>query len=357
MPEQPQTSPLSEEHATELFRQLRQKEGNWVDWGKSCQQLQKAGYDTQTIFERTGFEPIHQNQVIVGVQVYETIIQTGVEEKVKAHFANKGSDILYEFRILPPKARSEAATLVVEKNLTQPEAHDVAKAIKDFSDLNSLPEGFTDCAGDAVAYHYWKLARGKKDLQARSRLIAQGLRYAYSTTAREQVENLLSDFTVVPATPAPTLPLYRLEQEEELPRILPVVPSLQVSVSQFQSVSQPQPQGTFSLTPLSGEGTWVALPGWQMIWAASDPVAIPCEKEDLPKSDSLSNEPFLVVVDRGDTQWYLHSYFLVEQQEGLGIQWFEQAPNQDLLGKVILILRPKRIVDEGAIAQSWQIEE
>ena len=84
MPEQP--SPLSEENATEIFRQLRQKEGNWVEWGKSCQQLQKAGYNTQTIFEKTGFEPIHQNQVIVASQVYETIAETGVEDQVKEHF-------------------------------------------------------------------------------------------------------------------------------------------------------------------------------------------------------------------------------------------------------------------------------
>ncbi|AFZ51063.1 RuBisCO accumulation factor 1 [Dactylococcopsis salina] len=355
MPEQP--SPLSEENATEIFRQLRQKEGNWVEWGKSCQQLQKAGYNTQTIFEKTGFEPVHQNQVIVASQVYETIAETGVEDQVKEHFRNKGSDILYEFRILPPQERSQAATLAVEKNLTQPEAHDIAKAIKEFSYLSSLPDGFTNGAGDAIAYHYWKLARGKRDLQARSRLIAQGLRFAYSNTAREKIESLLSDFTVVPVTPAPNLPLYRLEQEEELPRILPVLPSLKTSVSQFEAVSQPQPQGVFSITETSGKEQWVALPGWQMICAASDPVAIVCEKEELPKSDSLRNESFLVVIDRAATDWYLHSYFLVEAEEGLGIRWFEQAPPQKLLGKVILILRPKRIIDEGAIAQSWQVEE
>ena len=357
MPEPSQTASLSEEQAQALFRQLRQKEGNWVAWGKSCQQLQKAGYDTQTIFEATGFEPIHQNQVIVASQVYESLLEAGVEDAIKSRFSKSGSDILYEFRILPPKERAQAATLAVEKNLTQPEAHDIAKAIKDFSYLLSLPEGFTDTAGDAVAYHYWKLARGKKDLQARSRLIAQGLRYVESNTAREQIERLLSDFTVVPTTPAPNLPLYRLEQEEELPRILPVAPSLKITPSQLQHYSQPQSTGLFSVTSLSGEGDWVALPGWQMICAAEDPLAIPCTREELPKSDNLANEPLLLVVDRADREWYLHSYFLVAQGEGLAVQWFEQAPHEDLLGKLILILRPKRIVDEGAIAQSWQLEE
>jgi len=32
--------------------------------GGTCQQLQKAGYTPQGIFEETGFEPIQQNQII-----------------------------------------------------------------------------------------------------------------------------------------------------------------------------------------------------------------------------------------------------------------------------------------------------
>ncbi len=31
--------------ATELLRQLRQKQGNWVEWGQACIQLQKVGYN------------------------------------------------------------------------------------------------------------------------------------------------------------------------------------------------------------------------------------------------------------------------------------------------------------------------
>ena len=57
-----------------IVKSLRRKEGNWVSWGQACQQLQKAGYSSQSIFEETGFEPIHQNQVIVGAQVYATLV-------------------------------------------------------------------------------------------------------------------------------------------------------------------------------------------------------------------------------------------------------------------------------------------
>jgi len=56
----------SPENLEEILRSLRRKEGNWVAWGQACQKLQKSGYSPQAIFEETGFEPIQQNQVIVG---------------------------------------------------------------------------------------------------------------------------------------------------------------------------------------------------------------------------------------------------------------------------------------------------
>ncbi len=33
----------------------------------------KIGYNPQDIFEATGFEPIQQNQVVVGAQVYSSL--------------------------------------------------------------------------------------------------------------------------------------------------------------------------------------------------------------------------------------------------------------------------------------------
>ena len=52
---------------------LRQKQGTWVEWGQAIAYLQKNGYNPQDIFEATGFEPIQQNQVIVGSQVYNSM--------------------------------------------------------------------------------------------------------------------------------------------------------------------------------------------------------------------------------------------------------------------------------------------
>ena len=63
---------------------LRQKQGSWVEWGQAIAQLQKAGQTPQQIFEATGFEPVQQNQVIVGAQVYASLEKTDASEAVRS---------------------------------------------------------------------------------------------------------------------------------------------------------------------------------------------------------------------------------------------------------------------------------
>ncbi len=182
MTETPQELPNSEHETAQsqveaeaLLKSLRRKEGSWVEWGQACQTLQKSGYSPQAIFEATGFEPIQQNQIIVAAQVYSSIVSTGVSEAVQGHFWQKGSDSLYELRILTQTERAAAASFVVEKELDIDEAREVARAVKDVSRFKP-PEEFTTHPGDAVALQVWKSAREKSDLQARSILIAKGLK-------------------------------------------------------------------------------------------------------------------------------------------------------------------------------------
>jgi pentatricopeptide repeat protein len=75
---------------------LRRKEGNWVEWGQSCQRLQKDGYTAQQIFEASGFEPIHQNQIMVAAQVFNSMMEVGIKPTTETHFSRVGSDSLYE---------------------------------------------------------------------------------------------------------------------------------------------------------------------------------------------------------------------------------------------------------------------
>jgi hypothetical protein len=339
-----------------LLQSLRRKEGTWVEWGKACQQLQKAGYSPQQIFEETGFEPVQQNQIVVAAQVYASMQSVGVSDEVQSRFERTGSDTLYEFRILTQAERAAAAVLVVEKGLDSEGAREVAKAMKDFSRFSSPPVGFSTDPGDAVAYHYWKLARQQSDLQARSRLIAQALRFANTDSARQQIEKLLTDFTVTRSRPAPLLPFYRVDSEEELPRILPVVGKLPLAVVDLQAVPLVEEEGAFRIVKFSGAGAWVPVPGWQVILNAEDPVALLIDSDQLPSPASRTEE-VLLVVDRAQRQWNADGYFIVDRQGQLELHWSEDNPNVPILGRVILVMRPKKILDENFTQDPWQIDE
>ena len=341
-----------------LVTQLRRKQGNWVEWGQACQGLQKTGLSPQQIFEDTGFEPIHQNQVIVAAQVYGSLVAAAAPDSVQTHFQAKGSDVLYELRILSQRDRARAAELALNQGLDADTIKDVAKAIKEYSYCKEPPQNFTDTAGDAVAYHYWKLSRQQSDLQARSRLIAQGLRFATSNTARQQVEKLLIDFTVVKSRPAPTLPVYRLETDSELPYIIPVAGEWPLGTAELNAVPVVMPEEPFGIVKFQGVGAWAPIPGWQVILQAEDPVAMLAQVHQLPNvQNPNSTEPVLLIVDRAQRDWNADSYFLVDQEGTVGLEWFAEATPLKLLGRLLVVMRPKRILDENYTRELWQFEE
>ncbi|GAB4531511.1 MAG: hypothetical protein Tsb0014_15120 [Pleurocapsa sp.] len=350
-------SKISDAEAQELMRSLLHKEGTWVEWGKACQQLQQGGYDPKNIFEVTGFQVSQQNLVIVAAQVYDSLVEAQLEPSVLEYFKGPRSDVLYEFRILNKQKRATASQLAYEKRLDIDGAHLVAKAIQDVAYMSQIPDAFTDCPGDNVAYLCWKRARHKKDLQQRSRLIAQGLKFAHSATARDAIEQLLSDFTVVSSLNAPLLPIHRLEVEEALPRIVPLVGSYPIDRSTLEAAEKVKIQQLFSSITVSN-GTFVPVPGWQTVLKAVDPVAYLCPSDRLPKSIAGKVEQMLVIIDRACQQWDVNSYFAIETEEKtVELKWFETAPTTPIIGQLVLILRPKKILDENNITEPWQMDD
>ncbi|NRB08873.1 MAG: hypothetical protein HRU34_18280 [Richelia sp.] len=345
------------DEATELIRKLRQKEGNWVEWGQACAYLQKAGFNPQDIFEATGFEPIQQNQVIVGSQVYASMEKVGVSETARSHYSQRGSDVLYELRLLTHEERAAAADLTYQHQVDCDEAREVARAIKDFSRFRTSPEGFSKHPGDAVAYQCWKLARQNSDLQVRSRLIAKGLKFVHTPEARQQIEQLLTDFTVDPKRPAPTLPFYRPDSEAEMPRIVPVVGELPLTAQNLKAIPLVEEIEPFRIIKFTGEQAWVPLPGWQVLLSAEDPVVILCNSDRFPSQTKAAPETVMVILDRAQREWEAGSYFVVDNDGELDFQWFEETPDFTLLGRILVIMRPKKILDELLSLDSWQLDE
>jgi Rubisco Assembly chaperone C-terminal domain/Rubisco accumulation factor 1 alpha helical domain/Rubisco accumulation factor 1 helix turn helix domain len=350
-------SELSEKEANELLRSLLHKEGNWVNWGQGCARLQKAGYNSQTIFEQTGFQGSQQNLIIVAAQVYESIAKAGASEELLTYFIGPRSDVLYEFRILNQEQRLAAAELAYQKQIDVDGAKEVARAYQDFSRFSQLPEGFINHPGDALAYQYWRRAKQKRELAERSRLIAAGLKYVHSQTAREAIERLLLDFTSTASRSAPLLPIFRLEEEDELPRIIPFAGSFPLTKQDIESVSAIAAREPFRIIEINGGGNFVPIPGWQAILAASDPIAILIDSDRLPKPLPGKPEPVIVAIDRQAKQWNDNSYFLVEANQNLELQWFAEEPNLPILGQVIVVLRPKKILDENNLTEPWQMDD
>ncbi|MGL4617922.1 RuBisCO accumulation factor 1 [Chroococcidiopsis sp.] len=350
-------SPSNQLDIEATLTSLRQKQGSWVEWGQAIAQLQKAGQTPQQIFEATGFEPVQQNQVIVGAQVYASLEKTNASEAVRSRFTQKGSDILYELRLLNNAERVAAAEFILAHNLDADMAKEVARDMKEFSRLRSLPEGFANHAGDAIAYQCWRLARQKSDLQERSRLIAKGLRFADSDTARQKIEQLLVDFTVVPKRPAPTIPFYRPDSEDHLPRLIPVVGEMPLKSAEVQAVPIVEAVEPFQIVKFAGEQAWVALPGWQTVRSAEDPIAILCQSDRLPNQSATASEPVLIIADRHAREWDVNSYFVYDASGEVDFGWFETQPDVKLLGKIVVVVRPKHIIDEELTKDSWQIDE
>ena len=347
---------ISETEAQELMRSLLHKEGSWVEWGQVCQKLQNAGYSTQRIFEDTGFQNSQQNLVIVASQVFNNLVQANVDPEILAYFKGPRTDVLYEFRLLNQKQRVDASLLAYDKRIDIDGASLVTKAIKDVSRMSQLPEAFTNHPGDWVSYLSWKRAKGQKDLQQRSRLIAQGLKFAHSPSARKAIEDLLSDFSVVKSASEPLLPLYRLELEEQLPRIVPLAGSYPLNKEEIVKVEQVEIKQPFSYINANG-GAYIPIPGWQAILKAKDPVAYLCPSNILPKYLGGNIEEVLVILDRAMQDWDANSYFVVEIEGKLELRWFETEPESPIVGQLVMILRPKKILDEGNITEPWQMDD
>ena len=348
---------LSEQAAEQLLNSLLYKEGCWVDWGKACQQLQKAGYSAQQIFERAGFQAVQQNLIIVAAQVYESLVETGGSGELLTYFQGPRSDVLYELRILKQQQRLAAAKLAQEKRLDVDGAKEVARAVQQFSRLAQLPPGFSNHPGDAIAYQCWKQAKQKKDLSERSRHIAKGLKFADSDSARQAIEQLLGEFTAQSVQTAPLIPLYRLESETQLSRLVPFAGKLPLTSEELAAVVPVNSEGAFNLVKTSQSQTIAPVPGWQAVLKAGDPVAILCQSDQLPTPLPGAVEPVLVLVDRAQRQWNQDSYFLVDVDQTLMVKWFAETPALTIWGQVILVLRPRKILDENNLTEPWQMDD
>jgi hypothetical protein len=153
------------------------------------------------------------------------------------------------------------------------------------------------------------------------------------------------------------LPVYRLEAEEELPRIFPVAGTFPLSAQAVLNVPQVAPVGHFQWIQTNWQGGWVTLPGWEVLMKAEDPIAVLAHTDNLPIKLQGNAEEAILVFDRAETTWSDLNYFALDRDGKVEIEWSDTQPSATILGKLLLILRPKRLSDDSKSKDIWYIEE
>ena len=103
----------------------------------------------------------------------------------------------------------------------------------------------------------------------------------------------------------------------------------------------------------------MALPNWQVLRNAEDPIALLALPEQLPAAlPDDRPESVMLVIDRADRTWRDDAFFAVaDSDENLAFEWFDAEPERSLLGKLILVLRPKKGLDQDYAKELWQVDE
>ena len=151
--------------------------------------------------------------------------------------------------------------------------------------------------------------------------------------------------------------MFRLEEEEESARLIPVAGTLPLSLAKVEAIAPLEQVEPFGLVNYQGSGAIVPVPQWQAILTAVDPVAIFCTGGEVAETVPRREEVVLVIVDREQRDWNETSYFLVAQGDQLAISWFDIEPDLPLVGRVVVVLRPKKIFDANYLREPWQMDD
>jgi hypothetical protein len=68
---------LAQQDPQEMLSKLRSRAGPWHSLSKLLPVLYAKGFDTSTVAELTGVNPVDQNLWLVGGTVYDSIVTTG----------------------------------------------------------------------------------------------------------------------------------------------------------------------------------------------------------------------------------------------------------------------------------------
>lgn len=88
---------------------LANRLGLWYEYASLIPPLIQEGFDPSTLEEITGIAGAEQNRLVVGAQVHDSLVQSGLDPEILQFYDNEGAGLLYEIRLLNVTQRAVAA--------------------------------------------------------------------------------------------------------------------------------------------------------------------------------------------------------------------------------------------------------
>lgn len=361
--------------ANDRLEILANRLGLWFEYAPLIPSLTREGVAAPTIEEVTGLTGVEQNQLIVGCQVRDSLVESELEEEVLAFFDLGGAQLLYEIRLLSVSQRAEAARLIANEKFDVKSAQELARAIKDYP--RRKKEKGWECfeytsPRDCLAFMYYRLALEHQSLEARELGLEKALEMAETERAKNRIlEDLrgksvdgVGEESVAKAIKVPVVRMKVGEVSEATS--VAVLPVCRTEEREKEVVDAPWECGTageFGVVVAEKPWSrWVVLPGWEpvvglkkggVVVGFSDARALPWKVNRWYKEESI-----LVVADRKVKEVTLDDgFYLVSKDDGLKVERgsaLKELGVVESLGTVVLVVRPPREDAENQLEEDWE---
>ncbi|KAK9077910.1 hypothetical protein SSX86_001967 [Deinandra increscens subsp. villosa] len=357
---------------------LTNRLGLWYEYAPLIPPLIQDGFDPSTLEEITGIAGRDQNQLVVGAQVRESLVQSGVDAETLEFFDNGGAELLYEIRLLTNRQRADAARYMLECKFEPNDARELAKAIKDFPRrLGDRGWDYFDYTipADCLAFMHYRQALEYRGSELRISSLEKALSVAVSDRAKEWITKELEGKnaggeaegrggSVVDGV---TVPVVRLNlgeiAEAKVVTVFPVCDAEDKGKGVEEAPWEYRCKGDFGIVETEkGWRRWVVLPAWEPVVrvksggvavAFSDARALPWRVNRWYKEESI-----LVVADRGRKEVIEDDgFYLVLSEDELKVErgvTLKEKGCEESLGSVVMVVRPPRENNEEFDEEDWE---
>ncbi|KAK1409404.1 hypothetical protein QVD17_35930 [Tagetes erecta] len=356
---------------------LANRLGLWYEYAPLIPPLIQEGFDPSTLEEITGIAGAEQSRLVVGAQVHDSLVQSGLDPQILQFYDNDGAGLLYEIRLLNATQRAAAARYMVEKKFEVGDANELARAIKDFPRRQG-DRGW-DCfdytlPADCLAFMYYRQALENRDSELKTAALEKALSVAVSEEAKTWITKELDgneegaegkDGGVADGVKVPVVRLNLGEiAEATVVAVLPVCRADDRGKEVAEAPWEYGSKGEFGIVEGEKEWSkWVVLPAWQpvvkvkrggVVVAFSDARALPWRVNRWYKEEAI-----LVVVDRGQKEVVSDDgFYMALIEDKLKVErgsTLKEKGRSECLGSVVIVVRPPREDTENEFAEEdWE---